>query len=102
MIGNLSSNLLAPVVQIHLGVCGLHQECLGDPTSKNSLLSDDKGLRGVYGSEDLSPQRIILPHLHMMEENAPVSNDTAGTTPKIVSKAIPTLVCTRQLLAIYT
>ena len=43
-----------------------------------------------------------IPHLHTMEQNTPVSNDAAGTAPKIVSKAIPTLVCTRQLLEICT
>ena len=31
-----------------------------------------------------------------MEWNAPVMNNTAGITPKIVAKAIPTPVCARR------
>ena len=41
-----------------------------------------------------------IPHLNTMEWNAPVMNNTAGITPKIVAKAIPTLVCARRFLAI--
>ena len=38
----------------------------------------------------------------MMEQNVPVINNTAGITPKIVAKAIPTPVYARQFVAICT